>query len=368
MAESVECTRVQTRKSALGETRAPTLREDAVPAPGEALLRLSRFALTTNNITYAALGDSMLRYWSYFPTGDADWGHMPVWGFADVVASGVDGVATGERFYGYFPIATHLRMRPVRVSARGFHDGTPHRQELVSAYNQYTRCSTDPAWSAQREDLQMLLRPLFLTAWVLADFLADNAFFGARQVVVSSASSKTATGAAFCLREGAAPPLTAVTSARNVDFVRGLGCYDGVVAYDALASLPVDRPTLYVDFAGEAGLRERVHRHFGDALVYDCLVGSAQTTDFTPQTGLTGPEAKLFFAPDQIRKRNADWGPAEFTTRYNAAQARFFERVSSKESPWIRVETHRGFDAARRVIADLAAGNTDPLAGHVVLL
>ena len=85
-------------------------------------MRIDRFALTTNNITYAAFGDAM-NYWNFFPTGDAAWGHMPVWGFADVVASTVEVVAVGERFYGYFPIASHLRMQPVRVTARGFYDG-----------------------------------------------------------------------------------------------------------------------------------------------------------------------------------------------------------------------------------------------------
>ena len=46
----------------------------------------------------------------------------------------------------------------------------------------------------------MIVRPLFITSFMLADFLQDNAFFGARQVVVSSASSKTAYGTAFCLQ------------------------------------------------------------------------------------------------------------------------------------------------------------------------
>lgn len=111
-------TRLLTDKSALNHTRtvqAPL----AALQPGEALLRVDRVAVTTNNITYAAFGDAM-KYWDFFPTGEAGWGHMPVWGFAEVVASDVEGVAVGERFYGYWPIASHLRMQPVRVTARGF--------------------------------------------------------------------------------------------------------------------------------------------------------------------------------------------------------------------------------------------------------
>src|SRR6185369_3892132 len=128
-----------------------------------------------------------MSYWGFFPSGVAGWGHMPVWGFAEVAASNVSGVEPGERFYGYFPIASHLVVQPVRVTERGFYDGTPHRLELTSAYNQYQRVRTDAAYRAQDESYQALLRPLFITSFMLADFLEDNAFFGARQIVFSSA-------------------------------------------------------------------------------------------------------------------------------------------------------------------------------------
>ena len=143
MSDAFTLTRLETRKDALGTTRLRSVPDAGTLAAGEVLLRIDRFALTTNNITYAAFGDAMMKYWSFFPTGDEAWGHMPAWGFADVVASSVEGVAVGERFYGYFPVASHLRMRPVRVTGRGFYDGAPHRGELVSAYNQYMRCSHD---------------------------------------------------------------------------------------------------------------------------------------------------------------------------------------------------------------------------------
>ena len=161
-------TRLETRKNALGTTRLVAAPDDGALQSGEVLMKIGRFALTTNNITYAAFGDAVMKYWQFFPTDDADWGHMPVWGFADVAASNVEGVAVGERFYGYFPIASHLRMRPVRVTARGFYDGAAHRSELVSAYNQYMRCSSDAGYVAALEDYQMLVRPLFITSFMLA--------------------------------------------------------------------------------------------------------------------------------------------------------------------------------------------------------
>ena len=94
-------------------------------------------------------------------------------------------------------------------------------------------------------------------------------------------------------------------------------------------SIRRDVPTLYVDFSGDEALRARVHRHFGEALVYDCFAGSAQNTGFLRDTGLPGPAPKFYFAPVQIRKRNADWGHAEVNRRFNDAQLAFIERIAA---------------------------------------
>ena len=101
----------------------------ADPAPlaaGEVRLAVDSFALTANNITYAAFGDAM-NYWGFFPTGDTATGCIPVWGFADVTESRCDGVAVGERFYGYWPIADEVVLQPARVNDAGFFDGAAHR-------------------------------------------------------------------------------------------------------------------------------------------------------------------------------------------------------------------------------------------------
>jgi len=361
-----QLTRLLTDKNALDHTRI-----DRAPlAPlgeGEALLRIRRVAVTTNNITYAAFGDAM-QYWNFFPTGQDGWGHMPVWGFADVEASAVAGVEVGERFYGYFPIASHLRMKPVRVAERGFYDGAEHRLPLTSAYNQYTRVTADPAYRAGDENYQMLVRPLFITSFMLADFLQDNAFFGAKRLVVSSASSKTAYGTAFCLEGRTDIELVALTSPRNKDFVEKLGCYRRAVTYEALDTIAADVPTLYVDFSGDEDLRAKVHGHFGTCLVYDCFAGSAQNTHFLRDLGLPGPEPKFYFAPVQIRKRNADWGHAEVNRKFNEAQLAFIRRVGDPRHPWMALREHAGFEAAQSLIADLHAGRIDPAVGHVVVL
>ena len=65
-------------------------REVALDA-GEILLQIECFALTANNVTYAAHGVDMA-YWGFFPAPEG-FGIVPVWGFAGVIESRVDGNA-----------------------------------------------------------------------------------------------------------------------------------------------------------------------------------------------------------------------------------------------------------------------------------
>jgi Protein of unknown function (DUF2855) len=359
-------TRLLTRKNALDQTRVDEQQRSLIPAAGEVILKIERCAITTNNITYAAFGDSM-QYWHFFPTDLEGWGHMPVWGFADVLVSDAPGVEVGERFYGYYPIASHVWMKPERVAERGFYDGTEHRRDLTSAYNQYTRCSWDAYYHPRTENLQILLKPLFLTSSMLADFLQDNQFFGATRLVFSSASSKTAYGTAVCL-EGHKVQRVALTSARNLAFVKGLGCYDEAVSYDELSRLSKDQPTLYVDFSGDLKLRDKVHQHVGETLTYSCFAGSAQSTDQAQLTAITGPAPVLFFAPIQIRKRNAEWGAERVSSHIGDGLQRFYRQVTDPDNPLLDVVVSEGYPAAQQLISDLVHGKVAPEEGHIVVL
>lgn len=367
MENSVTVTSLQTQRNAINQTRLATAGQALPLADGEVLLKLDRVAITTNNLTYAALGDAM-QYWDFFPTGDADWGHMPAWGFAEVAYSAAPGVQVGERFYGYFPIADYVKMRPKRITPRGFYDGSEHRLALISAYNQYMRCSQDTSCTKADEDVQTIVRPLFITSFMAADFLQDNQFFGARQIVVSSASSKTAYGTAYCLQQQNGVSVIALTSSGNRAFVEHLGCYRQSVAYAELARIAHDVPTLYLDFSGDENLRAEVHQYFGAALVYDCFIGSTQHVGPLRDTGLSGPAPTMFFAPSQIKKRNADWGHDVFNQRFGVAQQGFIARIGDAADPWLRIVQHHGLAAAPALIEALFSGRSAPLDGHVVVI
>jgi len=360
-------TRLLTRKTALGQTLLTTDPAGGELEEGEIMLRLNRFGLSTNNITYAAFGNAM-NYWGFFPIENTDYGHMPVWGFADVIASRAPNIAQGERIYGYFPIASEMRMRPHRTTARGFYDSAPHRQSLTSAYNQYTRCAADPLYEADLENYQALYRPLFITAFMLADFLQDNGFFGAEQLVIASASSKTAYTTALCLEGiGNTLPLHALTSAPNLDFVKNLGCYTSSHTYEDLAQIP-QKPTLYVDFSGSTKLRAQIHAYFGDHLIYDCFAGSTANLNFITEAPLTGPAPKLFFAPVQIKKRNSDWGPEGYNTQVNSAQKNFIAKVAKDPARYVHITEEAGFEPAQTRIKEIAGNQINPHLGHIIHL
>jgi hypothetical protein len=327
------------------------------PGPGEAVLALERFGLTSNNVTYAVMGDAM-SYWKFFPAEEG-WGRIPVWGFAHVAASTHDDVPEGARVYGYFPVSTHLLVRPRPADGGGFVDTMPHRVELPAVYNAYVPATAEPAAS---EDAQALFRPLFGTSFLIDDMLDEQGFHGASSVWLSSASSKTALGTAYMLSRRGGIEVVGLTSAGRADFVRGLGVYDLVIAYDDLDGAPTDR-AVYVDISGDAELRGRVHRQLGEALAYDCAVGASHWDRVFADPGpLPGPAPELFFAPARFAKRVEDWGAGGLQERMGAAAAPFAEWAAG----WLRVEHGAGPADIERLYLALVDGSAPPEAGYVL--
>jgi hypothetical protein len=358
-------TTLHIRKTQLAQTRWVSV-EDAPLSEGQVRVAIDLFALTANNITYAAMGEAM-RYWDFYPSGDPEWGVMPVWGFATVIGSRHPEVQEGERFYGYWPTADHAVLQPARVTPLGFCDAAPHRAELHAVYNQATRTSTDAIFQPHTEGLQSLLRPLFLTAWLIDDFLDDNASFGATTVLLSSASSKTAYGTAFQLAQRQGLKVIGLTSAGNQAFCKGLGCYSRVLAYGELDQLAADTPCVYLDFAGNGDVRRQIHERFTD-LRYSCAIGATHVDSLRGAKGLPGPAPTMFFAPAQVKKRHQDWGAPELGRRMVAAWQAFTARVDNPANPWITVEHQRGQEALQTAYLQILAGQSHPAVGQTFTL
>ena len=322
------------------------------PASGQAVLRVERFALTANNITYGVAGD-LIGYWQFFPTEEEGFGRIPVWGIASVVAENGSDLKVGDRYYGYFPMSDELLVSPIKFSPRGFTDGVEHRDKLPIVYNQYTRVVAENGFEPGFDNHKMVYVPLFTTSFVLDDFFADNDDFGAKTIVLGSASSKTAFGMAFMLKQSGRVNIVGLTSEKNLGFVKGLGLYDEVFTYDDVESMDNSVPTAYVDMSGNRGVLSKIHHHFLDNLVQSCAVGITHWESRTDKEleELPGAKPTMFFAPSQIVKRNKEWGPAQYQARLAKATTTFFAQVDS----WVDIQEH-GFTDVDAIYQQVLVG------------
>jgi hypothetical protein len=327
---------------------------------GQALLRTETFGLTANNVTYALFGEAM-SYWDFFPAAEG-WARLPVWGFATVERSEADGLEVGTRLYGYLPAGSHLLVEPADAGEQGFVDGSPHRAALPSAYHRYLATNADRFYRPDTEEMQMLLRPLFFTSFLIDDQLADDGLAERGPIVISSASSKTALAAAFMLARREGVETIGLTSPANVAFVEGLGVYGAVVGYDAVESLQ-SRPATFVDVSGDGRVRQAVHSHFGDELLHSMAVGATHWQELGSEQGeLPGPAPVFFFAPDRVAKRSRDWGRAGLEQGVAEVWHLFCEWIGG----WLEVTRASGFDAVRDIYVELLEGHVEPGSAHVL--
>jgi hypothetical protein len=358
------------RRDDLLDCRIVELEKTALGA-GEVELSVDRFAFTANNVTYGSMGEAF-SYWNFFPTGVEGYGCIPVWGFGTVLRSELPAVAAGERFFGYYPMATRLLVSPGAVSDAGFSDTAAHRQPMAGLYNRYLRTSADPGYRVEDEVFLLLYRPLFGTAFFLDDLLVEKQNYGAESLVLSSASSKTAYSTAFLLserkRRGAELEVVGLTSAANAAFVRKLGVYDRVVSYDEIDALP-RKATVFLDFAGNPGVREAVHRRFSDALTHSAIIGFTHWQQRGASAEkLPGAEPELFFAPTWIKQRTAELTPSVVQARLARAWQSALEVLRDPKRGWLEVIEASGPAAVEKTYRDAAAGRMNPAQGQILSL
>ncbi len=350
--------------------RAAIVADPEAPLPTGAIeAAIDLFAVTANNVTYAALGKDVGLfgpgdggYWDFFADRDGP-GRLPVWGFATVTRSAVEGIKVGERLYGYWPMASHVVLHPARVGAGGFVDALPRRANLPPVYNRYQRLAALDDYRAADHDLWPVFRPLYMTGWLIADQLDEEGDYGAAQVLVTAASSKTAMGFAHAFRARASrPTLVALTSPASVDFLEASGLYDRIVTYDAIASLDAALPTALIDIAGNPGVTRAVHQAFGDRLRLSLVVGKAHWDAESSGGPLPGPRQSGFFAPGRIEKRAADWGGDGLGKRMGAGWSAFMADVPALT----RIDRRLGPDGALAAWHEAVAGTADPRASVIV--
>ncbi len=356
---------VWVKKSALTEAQ---IHDDALPAlgDGEVRLKIESFSVTANNITYAVIGD-MFGYWNFFPA-EGDYGIVPMWGHAVVEESQHSDIAVGERVYGYLPMGTHLDVLPGKISAGGFTDMAAHRQPMSPIYNQYSRLNADPEHDPAKEAERMLFGPLFKTGFLIEAMFRREGWFGAQNLIMTSASSKTAMGLASVAKD-LSPNIRRIgmTSAGNVEFVRGTGLYDEVIAYDEVDSLP-RAASVSVDFAGNSSLLRGIHEVLGEALKYSCLVGATHVDARGANSAggggsaMPGPKPILFFAPDHAVATVQELGPKGFGEAVGRSWKNFLKTVDGV----VVIDERQSLHAAAEAFVETLEGRADPQIGIII--
>lgn len=344
----LEIQRSDIRVTRLAVTQPPSeLPEDHVE------LRLERAALTTNNVSYALSGD-LLDYWGFFPT-QTGWGRLPVMGFGVITRSSHSEIAVGERFFGFFPLGDHHVVQ-ARRSIGGFVDVAPFREKHAMAYRNF-----DLAKTTEDDDHILIFRGLFITSYLLNDFLQQQNYFDAAQVVITSASSKTSIALAHCLRQSSKVHVIGLTSAKNADFTAKINLYDQVATYDDLSAIE-QQQTVVVDMAGNAGIVANLHKALASCVAYSCSVGATHWD--APRLGvqITGPKPEFFFAPSQLSKRGKELGRDVLNERIFAELALFIAASRS----WLTISRTVGAPEIKALYESLVHGAVSPELGKIV--
>jgi hypothetical protein len=360
MASTIWVNKQALTQSQVHETALPLLGANAVR------LRVESFSVTANNITYAVIGDQF-GYWNFFPA-EGNFGVVPMWGHAKVLESHCPDIAVGERVYGYLPMGTHLDVVPGKISAGGFTDMAAHRQPMSPIYNQYSRLAADPEHDPAKEAERMLFGPLFKTGFLIEAMLRREGWFGAENLIITSASSKTAMGLASVAKD-LSPSIKRVglTSKGNVDFVAETGFYDEVMAYDDISALP-QIASVCVDFAGNSHLLRKIHEKLANHLKYSCLVGATHVDARGPNSAgagggeMPGPKPILFFAPDHAVATIQELGPKGFGEAVSRSWKSFLTAADSV----VDIEMHAGLKAAETAFVETLQGRTDPKKGIII--
>ena len=353
-------------KSRIINTDLPIIRD------GEILLKIESFAFTTNNVTYGVAGDT-IGYWKFFPAAqnsDNSWGCIPMWGFAEIVESKNQNLDVGERLFGYFPAADSLVLSPIKISDQSFSDGKEHRKELPPVYNNYLRLNGESNYDPSMDPIRALLFPLHITAFCLCDSLEEDQYLGASQILVVSASSKTAIGLAQGLADSkSSPKVVGLTSVTNSKFVEDLDCYDEVISYDQLDKIDYSQGAVIVDMAGNREILGTLHGKLEGNMLKCLTVGMTHWDNETTAEDALGQamlreRTEFFFAPAHIQKRIGDWGHEGYTKKTNL----FMTARALQSKNWMQIIEIDGLENFISTYEEVVSGKINPNEGIIVNL
>ena len=317
---------------------------------GDVIIAVDRLALTANTISYGIAGRSgLIRYLDSFPTAAPN-ARMPFWGFGDIVASAHDDLPVGERLFGFYPLSTYILAKMDKVNAVKCADMSPSRDSIPEFYREYARAAAEPGYHPDFDDIQSLLRPVISTSFLLENYITRHDFYGVKNIVITSASSKTAFGFGHFLTHNHKDKCRAIglTSARNKAFVEKTGCYSDVLTYDEIDRLPLESSVIF-DMAGNAQLRDTIHRHLGDLIVYSGIVGATHWENGgRNDADLPGARPVFWSGPDEIALLSKSGNSKHILSSIGERTVGLMMEAAG----WLNVQTFSDCDAIKTAYLD----------------
>ena len=307
----------------------------------------------------------MLDYWGFFPTSPVQmtaWGRIPAMGLGSVAESAHPDIAVGGRYFGFYPMATDVVI-DAAPHGSAFRDVGPHRAEHAATYTDFRDVTTDVMFRPEQADEYLLLWGVFMTSFLVDDYLADNDFLGATQTLVTSASSKTSICLAQCLAERDGHRCIGLTSRAQPRLRRGPR---PLRRGDHLRRGRPTRPDVrrrWSTWPGSGSVRAAIHTHFADALKSSLTVGATHWQDSGGNGGHAArPDTRVLLRPRPIREARRRLGADELDARI----ARSFHRLLDTTDEWLTVEHRSGPEGVESVYRSLLDGERSPQLGYVV--
>jgi hypothetical protein len=118
-----------------------------------------------------------------------------------------------------------------------------------------------------------------------------------------------------------------------------------------------------VDISGDGVTLAAVHDRLGGHLKYSMIIGKSHHDSPFADVAV-GPTPELFFAPTEVSRRIAEWGPHEYQRRCDRALEDFVDGSHR----WLAVERSNGPTAAAATWSEVFEGRVAPSVGRIVSL
>ncbi len=348
-------------------------------------LEVIKSGLTANNTFYIRLGDEApFNFFKCYPVDSKaelvkdktlpmdGYVHPPAWGLAKVLDSTVESIPVGSTYLGHLPIGTHVSFKSANVNNDG--NMVIERAEVDSAYNVFYKIDEDDALLTEAYgDVALVCWPGIITGFGCYFTLQKNNFYGANNLVITSASSKVALALAFYLKDSGRRVI-GYTSELNKKFCEETGLYSQVLSYDDL--LDPDEKYLFIDIIGSNQIYNKnkgcvtkliaigntagalgKDSTFGIFPFYDnikfvlTIMGAPRWT-----RSWMNPSHELYLVLDSLKELKAEWG----LTKYNTLLKEHTHRFCASANNWLSVKKCDSEESIKKAFVDIVEGKVPP--------